>query len=240
MQFFRYLRPLAAALCLAAAACAATSPGGALPGIAGDTSRFGSDFTKGPLLYATDAGDNIVYMIALPSGKLVGKLTGFYQPTGVCVDQSGDVFITDSQHQQIVAYRHGQKQAYEVLADRGYYPIGCSVDSVTGNLAVTNCCADVGYYGNIAIYARAKGNAKYYTDESIRQYGFCSYDGHGNLFFDGISQGSYTSKVAEMPKGGHQFTPITLDQSLGGNNISGLFWDGEYLAMRHSSRSPSR
>lgn len=215
---------------LAACAGLATPPASAPQQDRG--SWISSDASKGPLLYATDAADNIVYIVSLPSGRLVGKLTGFDQPVGDCVDVKGDVFIADSQHHQIVAYRHAAREAYEVLSDQGYYPIGCAIDPVTGNLAVANCCAESGSSGgNVAIYAKAKGSAKYRTDASIVQYGFCSYDGHGNLFVDGITRGSYQPQVAELPYGQHAFTNITLDQSLGGQNISGLFWDGEYLAV---------
>jgi len=215
--------------CAALAACSSNERLPSLPPASVQAGIADEALAKGPLLYSTDAAYNIVYMIALPSGRLVGKLTGFAEPTGDCVDRNGDVFITDTGHEKIVAFRHGEKQAYKVLPDQGYAPVGCAVDPATGDLAITNCCSDAGSgKGNVAIYGRAKGRAKIYSDPYITQYGFCSYDGHGNLFVDGIA---VESAVAELPVRKTRFVDITLNQSLGGTNISGLFWDGDYLAI---------
>ena len=185
------------------------------------------------LLYVTDATAGDAYAISLPSGKLVGKLTGFNQPLGDCVDTSGDVFIAVSQSAQIREYKHGARQAFKVLDDSGYYPLGCSFDPTTGNLAVTNIIGNGNGSepGNVAIYKNARGTPKYYADPSIHQYGYCSYDGQGNLYIDGITPPSDNPQVAELPKGSATFTNITLNQNLGGNNVSALLWDGTTLAV---------
>ena len=64
------------------------------------------------LLYVSDGQAGEVYIVALPSGTLVGKLTGLDDPTGDCVDQHGDVFVDDSVAGQVRAYAHGVKSAY--------------------------------------------------------------------------------------------------------------------------------
>ncbi|MBV8530326.1 MAG: hypothetical protein JO104_03340 [Candidatus Eremiobacteraeota bacterium] len=60
----------------------------------------------------------------------------------------------------------------------------------------------------------------------------CAYDGHGNLFVDGMKAIS-TSRVVfvlyELPKGGKSFSPITLDKRVG--FAGGLQWDGQYVAV---------
>jgi hypothetical protein len=185
------------------------------------------------LLYVTDPSDGDAYALSLPSGKLVGKLTGFDQPLGDCVDEKGDVFIASSQNAQVREYKHGARQAFNVLNDSGYYPLGCSIDPTSGNLAVTNIIGNGNGSdpGNVAIYKNARGTPKYYADPSIYQYGYCSYDGLGNLYIDGITPPSDNPQVAELPKGSKKFTNITLNQSLGGNNISALLWDGTDLAV---------
>lgn len=185
------------------------------------------------LLYVSDASVGDVYALSLPSGRLVGKLTGFSQPLGDCVDGAGDVFIAISQSAQVRVYKHGAKQPFNVLDDKGYYPLGCSVDPTTGNLAVSNIIGNGNgsQPGNIAVYAKAKGTPKYYSDPNIYQYGYCSYDQQGNLYIDGITPPSDDPQVAELPKGSKKFQSITLNQSLGGNNISSLLWDGTYLAV---------
>jgi hypothetical protein len=185
------------------------------------------------LLYVSDVSAGDVYALSLPTGKLVGKLTGFNQPLGDCVDGAGNVFIVISQSAQVRVYKHGAKQPFNVLGDSGYYPLGCSVDPTTGNLAVTNIIGsgNGSQPGNVAIYTKAKGTPKYYSDASIYQYGYCTYDQQGNLYIDGITPPSDNPQVGELPKGSKTFQSITLNQSLGGNNISALLWDGTYLAV---------
>jgi hypothetical protein len=121
------VRYVAAVLCLVMVACnMAPTAEWPSPSQTTQSSGFMDDAaTKGPLLYATDASDNIVYVIALPSGKLAGKLTGFDQPQGDCADNKGNVFVTDTQAKRIVGYRHAAKEAYAVLDDPAYLPVGC-------------------------------------------------------------------------------------------------------------------
>jgi hypothetical protein len=126
-----------------------------------------------------------------------------------------------------------------VLNDTGYYPLGCSVDPTTGNLAVSNIASkgSGSAPGNVAIYVKAKGKPKYYADPSINQYGYCSYDNQGNLFVDGIFLPPDNPQVAELPAGGTSFTNLTLNHSLDGNNVSALLWDGKYLAITSQDSS---
>ncbi len=73
--------------------------------------------SRARLLYVTDPTDGDAYALSLPTGKLVGKLTGFNQPLGDCVDEKGDVFIAISQSAQVREYKHGAKEAFNVLND---------------------------------------------------------------------------------------------------------------------------
>lgn len=182
------------------------------------------------LLYVTDAQDNDAYMIALPSGKLVGKLTGFDAPSGDCADSQGNVFIVDTQNGEIREYKHGSKSAFNVLNDRPWTPIGCSVDPTTGNLAVSNCCGEHPV-GNLAIYRKAKGAPRYYQYAGMETYWYCAYDGHGNLFVDGIVYGSYNFKLLEIPKGRRKLTNVTLHPAITGDVSLPLLWDGSLLAI---------
>lgn len=189
--------------------------------------------SRARLLYVTDGNDGDVYVLSVPTGKLVGRLSGFDQPLGDCVDRQGDVFIVNSQDGNIREFHHGAKEPFNVLNDGGYYPLGCSVDPTSGNLAVTNIIGNGNGSppGNVAIYRRAKGRPKYYSDKKIFQYGYCSYDALGNLYIDGITRPTFETQVAELPRAAKEFVDIALDQSLGGNNVSALEWDGDYLAI---------
>lgn len=181
------------------------------------------------LLYISDANDNLVYVVALPSGKLAGKLTGFDQPTGVCSNTKGDVFVVSSQASEILAYKHAARSPFEALGDHPYIPVGCSLDPVTGNLAVANCCGN-SPDGSLVIYDRAKGSPHYFTDPSMYVYWYCAYDGSGNLYVSGINH-SYTYQLDVMPARKRTLQTVTLTPNITGDVSPALQWDGDYLAI---------
>ncbi|HEX3369009.1 MAG TPA: hypothetical protein VHS56_05490 [Candidatus Cybelea sp.] len=184
---------------------------------------------KSTLLYASDANDNLVYMIDLPSGRLAGKLTGFDQPTGLCAYVKGDVYVVSSQASEILAYKHAVKSAFKELGDHPYIPVGCSIDPVTGNLALANCCGN-SPDGNLAIYAHATGAAKYFSDPSMYIYWYCAYDDRGNLYVSGINH-SYAYQLDVMPAGKHALNAVMLSPDIEGDVSPALQWDGKYLAI---------
>jgi hypothetical protein len=182
---------------------------------------------KQPLLYVSSVLTNDVYVYAYSSRKLVGTLTGFETPYGLCVDTSGDVWVVNDGAQNVVEYAHGGSKPIATLPDRGEYPEGCSVDPTTGNLAVTNFSSNSGS-GSVSIYAGAQGNPQTYSDPTLLEYRFCGYDDRGNLFVDGAGAGS-TFAFAELPKGSATFTDITLSQSV--EWPGGVQWTGKDVAV---------
>lgn len=182
------------------------------------------------LLYVSDPQDGLVYMVALPSGKLVGKLTGFNYAGGDCTDESGDVFVANEGGGQVRAYKHGAKSAYRVLNDSSWEPIGCSWDPTTGNLAVCNVRISQDL-GSIAVYYKAKGKPQYFQDSSVINFWYCSYDRAGDLFADATNYSSYNPIVVELPKNRSNIHPIKLSPAITGFPTPPLFWDGNYLAI---------
>ena len=192
-----------------------------------DRTWMAPDAKNDNLLYVSDLGSNDVYVYSYPRGALKGTLTGFKGAHGECVDKRGDVFITETRGQRILEYAHGGTSPIARLNDPGYYPLGCAIDSRTGNLAVTNDYTGTGA-GNVSIYKYAKGKPKGYTDSTIEFYSYCSYDNKGNLYFDGSDvQGAF--KFAELPVRSHTFTNITLNQTI--NEPGGVQWDGNDVAV---------
>lgn len=179
------------------------------------------------LLYVSSVLTNDVYVYAYSTQKLVGTLTGFSTPYGLCVDKAANVWIVNDGASQIVEYAHGGTAPVATLSDPGEYPEGCSVDPVTGNLAVTNFYSSTGG-GSVAIYAGAHGSPKLYSDPAIFNYRFCGYDANGNLFVDGASS-SAAFALAELPKGSSTFTSISLAQKI--EWPGGVQWDGKYIAV---------
>jgi|HubBroStandDraft_2_1064218.scaffolds.fasta_scaffold00266_16 hypothetical protein len=181
------------------------------------------------LLYYSDGYAN-VYVLSYPQGKLVGTLEGFDGPQGVCSDSAGNVFVTVTNTENVIEYAHGGTQPIATLGDYGYYPLGCAVDPVTGNLAVANVVAFNGSAGTVAIYTGARGKPVDYSATGFYGYRWCAYDGSGNLFVEAMALSprheSGNEGLTEMPYGQQSFTRISLNAT-----GEGLQWDGRYLAL---------
>jgi hypothetical protein len=187
------------------------------------------DAKKDALLYASDSAADVVDVFSYPRGKLVGTLTGFQTPQGMCVDKSGNVFITNSGLAEILEYAHGATTPIATIADPGETPIGCAVSPTNGDLAATNIFDSSYTNGSLSLYRHARGNPKKYTDSQMIADYFCGYDAHGNLFVDGTMPGTFAFAFAELPKGGKSLQNITLNQTIGGPG--GVQWDGKYVAI---------
>jgi hypothetical protein len=180
------------------------------------------------LLYISDLNTYDVYVYAYPKGKLKGRLTGFGGPEGECVDKKGHVFIANFALSNVLEYAHGGTSPVATLSDPGYYPVGCSVDPTTGDLAVANYVSTGGDPGNVVIYKDAKGVPTAYADPLVNEMTFCGYDNAGNLFVDGSTSGG-TFAFDELPSGGASLEKILLNQSIG--VPGGVQWDGTYVAV---------
>jgi hypothetical protein len=180
------------------------------------------------LLYISDAGTADVYVYSYPKAKLLGTLTGFSEPFGLCSDKKGDIFVTDNAAGDIVEYAHGGTNPINTLNDPGSEPIGCSIDRKTNNLAVSGWGAS-NDAGNVAIYVDAQGSPQLYTDSVMYYPMFCGYDDKSNLFVDGENLGSTSFVFAEFAKGGSALNNITLNQSI--SWPGGVQWDGKNVAV---------
>ena len=165
------------------------------------------------LLYISDSGTNAVRVYSYPKVKLTGTLTGFSNPQGECVDKAGNVWVTSTSASQIVEYAHGATTPIATLNDPGQYPVGCSVDAKTGNLAVSNIYATTGPPGSVSIYKKAAGSPTSYAPPGFADVYFLGYDSKGTLYLDGITSGS--SFLFASFKG-KKFTTITLGHAIGG------------------------
>jgi hypothetical protein len=182
------------------------------------------------LLYVSNFYGSDVTVYSYPKGGLVGTLTGFGSPTGVCSDSQGNVFITDYADADIVEFAHGGTTPIATLSDSGLRPEGCSVDPTTGNLAVSNLETNGFLHGDLAIYPNASGTPEMYTNPNFFYYFFCAYDNAGNLYVDGLGpQSVNVSQVAKLAAGGSKLKSVTFDASI--LDAEGISWDGKYLAI---------
>jgi len=183
------------------------------------------------LLYVASGGNQSVYVFTYPQAKLVGTLTGFSDPTSLCSDTHGDIFVTDFSNQNIAEFAHGGMSPIATLSDSGYGPYSCSFDPTTGNLAVANYSSYGGgsSTGNIAVYTKAQGEPTDYADSEMWRYFNCGYDNKGNLFLDGLDDTQH-SVFAELPEGSGTFANLSVPFY----NPGPIQWDGQALAVATS------
>jgi hypothetical protein len=188
------------------------------------------------LVYVSNAG-GVVTVYRYWQHTFLRQLTGFRAPKGECVDQLGDVFVTDSGLEKIREYAHGGAKPINVLDDPGYESYGCSVDPQTGNLAVANYRTPNHGAGGIVIYKHAAGKGEFYGPIKGLYYPIAlGYDDRGNLLIVSLVESSsydYAS-FALLPKGSQTFVPVELYQVGSGSpfeNVKSLQWDGEYWAV---------
>lgn len=167
------------------------------------------------LLYA--AGDGTSYILAYPSGKLVGQIAS--GAADACSDQYGNVFLTGLS--TVFEYAHGSSSPSATLSVPNF-SIGCAVDPSTGNLAVTYSRTSG---DNVAIFARAQGSPTLY-DSFAGQY--CGYDNAGNLFID--DQGEYGLVLSELPAASNAFGNLNLTPSIL-RNPGRVQWDGSDITI---------
>jgi hypothetical protein len=183
------------------------------------------------LLYVSDGGNNEVLMYAYPSLKPMGVIGNARDVQGVCADPHGNVWVITSVSSRITRYAHGGTKPKISLSDAGaQYPLGCSVDPTTGNVAMTNLGGPSGG-GNVYIWAGAKGSASQISDSAMSYVYFCGYDAGGNLWVDGLDD-KYNFVFAELPAGSQNLQTIALT---GIAFPGGIEWDGTAVAVGDQS-----
>ncbi len=200
-----------------------------------DTSRawMAREAAAEDLLYVSDDSGRVL-VFSYPAGKLVGTLTGFDGPSGLCSDSKGNVFVTNTGAAQIVEFAHGAKKPRQTLTEFGYFPDGCAVDPSSGDLAVANYATSPSIGpGSIAIYKDAKGTPANHTDPAFGEYFFCSYDDKHNLYVDGVNAGTTQSEFAELPNRAKSFRNIKLKQRIG--YPGAVQWDSNEIALEDTS-----
>ncbi len=169
---------------------------------------------------------------------LVGLLTDFTSPMGQCVDNSQDVYITDSAAKQILEYAHAGTKPIKTYDDSPDSPYACWIDPTTGNLAVAN---DDGasQAGNIAIWSAASGSRSTYTDSTLNNFEGCAYDDKGNLLVTNgnVEYPNYTF-FAWLPKNGSKLINVNIPGPRGSwrwGYVLGIQWDGKFFAIDDGS-----
>ncbi len=179
---------------------------------------------SGSLLYVSNWGttDVTVYTYANGGGLvLVGRLTGFSLPGGLCTDSSGNVWIPDAGGRRIFEYAHGGTKPIQTIQLSTGYPYACAVDSATGNVAVSSAHPNGKYqaYGVVDVFSKgSRRPARYSTLHGFKNVYFVAYDDASNLYADGspcIVRGCYYRQegppgLYKLSSGGSAFKRLTL------------------------------
>lgn len=182
--------------------------------------------SNGNLLYASN--ENTVGVFTIPGGEMVGALSGFELPVGLCADKNGDAFVVDEGAAEVFEYAHGGTSPIATLGDSGNGPDGCYVDPKSGNLAVAG--GDGFTEDNIAVYAHATGQPTVYKIGAGGYFLYCTYDDQGNIFTN-VGDESQEA-IYELPKGGSGLTQFPVNETIGPDG--GLQWDGKYLDIENA------
>lgn len=172
------------------------------------------------VLYVSYFYGNEVFAYNYPGGKLVGTLTGIPDAQGMCTAKrlKGKWWVVATGSNQVLEFDHGGTSPVATLNITAGTPSSCAVDPTTGNLAVTMIAND-----SVVVYKNGTGSPVVYT----APFGpfFSAYDNSGDLFVDGSGQ----TPLAELPKRGANFEPISTNQTI--IFPGGLQWHGNDLAV---------
>lgn len=190
--------------------------------------KAGSD-----LLYVPNTTYVDVFRYQRP--HLVGTLQGFNDIVAACSDSKGNAYFVDEASENVYEFAHGGTTPIATFQDAPYDPLDCSVDPLTGDLAVANGGKEGGGDGNIAIFSSATGKPKFYV-RPLRTYSGCAYDDQGNLLAtNGADINEGESGFAWFAAGTSRPTRIKLRGS-GLDGVGPIRFDGKYFVI-FSSRS---
>jgi hypothetical protein len=173
------------------------------------------------LIYAGDEETNDVYVYDYSDGKLVGTLTGFDEPYGMCVDAKGDVYVANFGAGNAVEYAHGGTTVINTF-DSGGTPIGCSVDS-KGDVAVTSFDP-----GEVTVFAGGDPSKGATYTGSCTYLWSMGYDHRGNLV--GIGETSSGGRCyVGLPSGSKSMEALSFSGTI--DFPGSTMWDGKYIAL---------
>lgn len=177
------------------------------------------------LLYISDFENGNVYVFNYATGLQVGGLSGFDNPTGQCEDVRGDIFIANTDANNVIEYAHGGTRPLKTFSTDGY-PNGCSI-SRSGDLAVTNEFTADGP-GNVQVFKNASGTPIEFENPSACYYlqpG--GHDNKGNFYAEGATTKS--NGVCEVAAKSKSLKVVSFDSTIyGGGSV---MWDGKYITL---------
>ena len=137
------------------------------------------------LLFVSDIGTGDVYIFTMPDMKLKGTLTGFADPQGECSDTHGNIYVANTSEADLFEYSRTGKLLNTYDTDKYGYPLGCAVNPLNGDLAITDYVGLSEGPGQVLIYSSASSTPTVLTNPNQYYYYFADYDAKGDLWVDG-------------------------------------------------------
>jgi hypothetical protein len=110
----------------------------------------------------------------------------------------------------------------------GGFPIACSVDPETNNLAVVNFVTTAGD-GNVAVFTDETGTPTTFVSADQPFPEFAGYDNNGNLWISGRNA-ALVGNMGELANGASSIVPVTVNGAT--INFPGqVQWGGTYLLV---------
>jgi hypothetical protein len=160
--------------------------------------------------------------------KFVYQTKRLSEPAGECSRTGRRTFwVVDSLADDLYEFEYGGKSPIKTLSTGKSEPSGCSVDPASGDVAAAIITG-----GDVLVWPKGGRTPITYSTPLSKTY-FVGYDGSGNLFADGLNSADAFG-LAELPKGGSSFEPVTLNQSI--QFPGNIQWDGTYLAIGDQKR----
>jgi hypothetical protein len=198
------------------------------PQSAGDARATSS---AGPLLYVVRKNAHEISMLSLSDYRLVGKIGGFHNVSGICADASGNVWVTNYRHGgfSVDEFAHGGTQVIsELRAPKNWHLNGCAVDPTSGNLAAFGSDNYGGAW--VLVWPGAqKGKPAQYQALCCAPIS-AVYDTNGNLYVSGAPGGDDWYLIfGELAKGSAKFVYVKLDKPT--YEPGAVQWDGTYVVV---------
>ncbi len=175
--------------------------------------------TSKDLLYVTNYSTALVF--TYPEGSLVGTLKGFRSAVGACVDSKGDVYIVNFNPLVVYEYAHGSTKRIATYVDKKAGSVGCAINPVNGDLAVT------GVSSFVDMFKAGSQKPTSIKDKQMWYGSFDTYDNEGNLYFLGLRNAKGLPRLSELPSGSVKF--VTLEPDAPVYDEGGIQWDDGYL-----------
>ncbi|MGB8908461.1 MAG: hypothetical protein WCC84_06900 [Candidatus Cybelea sp.] len=137
------------------------------------------------ILFGTDVGTGDVYMLAMPQMSLVGTITGFVFPQGECSDRQGNIWIADTDADQVLEYSRTGTLLNTIVDSYGF-PQSCAINPINNAIAVADGDSLDGSPGQVLIYSSPSSSPTVLTNPTQTFYEFLGYDPSGDLWVDGF------------------------------------------------------